>query len=88
MDKALIDVGVANEERINIYKILAAILHLGNVIFEENPSIAGCQTRCRITNSSRNHCFYAAQLLGIEQELLEMCLLTRKMEVAGSDPIV
>lgn len=84
VDKALIDVGVTNEERIKIYKILAAILHLGNVIFEENPLVEGCQ----ITNSSIDHFCYAAQLLEIEQKNLEVSLLTRKMEINGSDPIV
>lgn len=83
VDKALIEVGVTNEERIRIYKILAAILHIGNVTFEENPVIAGCQ----IADSS-NHSSYAAQLLGIEPRTLEDSLLTRKIYVTGSDPIM
>lgn len=84
VDKALIDIGVNNVEGIAIYKILAAILHLGNVIFEENPLVDGC----KIADSTANHSRYAAQLLGIEQKNLEMSLLTRKMEINGSDPIV
>lgn len=84
VDTALTNVGVSNEEKVKVYKILAAILHLGNVIFEENPSMDGCQ----ISDSTANHFFYAAQLLGIEKKNLEKSLLTRKMEINKSDPIV
>lgn len=84
VDNAMIDVGVSNEERIKIYQTLAAILHLGNVIFEENFSLG----RCQIAESSRIHFDYAAQLLEIDQEILEISLLTRKMEVTRSDPIM
>lgn len=84
INKALIDVELTAEARIKIYKILAAILHLGNVTFEENPSVDGSQ----IAESTANHFRYAAQLLGIQQRSLEISLLTRKMEITGSDPIV
>lgn len=84
VDNALVELGVSNEGRIKIYKILGAILHLGNVTFEKNS----CQEGCQITFSTRNHFIYAAQLLEIEQEILEEYLLKRKMEVRGSDPIL
>lgn len=84
VDKALIDIGVSSNERLKIYKTLAAILHLGNVAFEENPSLEGCQ----IVDITRKHIEYAAEFLNIEQNILETSLLTRKMEVKGSDPIV
>lgn len=67
-----------------IYKILAAILHLGNVIFEDNLLVDGC----KIADRTAVHFRYAAQLLEIEQKQLEMSLLTRKMEINGADPIV
>lgn len=84
VDKALFDIGVSNGERMKIYKSLAAILHLGNVIFEDNVLLNECQ----IADHTANHFRYAAQLLEIEQKHLEMSLLTRKMEINGSDPIV
>lgn len=84
VDKALIEVGLTNEERIQIYKIVAAILHLGNVQFEENSLMEGC----RVADNTTDHLSYAAQLLGIEEKRIEMSLLTRKMEISGSDPIV
>lgn len=84
IDKALIEIGMGNEERIKIYKILAAILHLGNVIFVENPLTGGCQ----IADSTQKHFYYAAQLLNMDSKTLEINLLTRKMEVTGCEPIV
>lgn len=84
VDKALADVGVTSETRMKIYKILAAILHLGNVSFEENSLVEGCQ----IADSTANHFCYAAQLLEVEQIHLKTSLLTRKMAINGSEPIV
>lgn len=84
IDKALINIGVSNEERIKIYKTLAAILHLGNIDFEENSLSEGCQ----IAASTKNHFTYATQLLGIEQEILEEYLLKRRMEFTKFEPIL
>lgn len=84
IDKALIDVGVSVEERVRMYKTLAAIIHLGCLNFEEDPSIEGCQ----IATATRIHFMYAAQLLGIEQRVFEEYLLKKKMEVKGSEPIL
>lgn len=78
------DVGMSNKEWIKLYKILAAILHLGNVILEENPSGEGCV----IVDGTRSHLKYAAHLLDIEEETLKTSLLTRTMELKGSNPIV
>ena len=83
VDKSLIDVGLTNEERCVIYRILAAILHLGNVKFEENASKEGC----RVADETANHLSYAARLLRIEEKKIETSLLTRKMQVSGTDSI-
>lgn len=61
-----------------------AILHLGNVVFEDNLLGDGCQ----IADYTANHFRCAAQLLEMDQTHLEMSLLTRKIEVNGSDSIV
>lgn len=35
-DKALIHIGMENEIEMKVYQILAAILHLGNIVFVDN----------------------------------------------------
>ena len=35
--QALATVGLGDKERLNIYTTVAAVLHLGNVAFEDNP---------------------------------------------------
>lgn len=84
IDKALIDIGVPVEERVRMYRTLAAIIHLGCLNFEEDPSIEGC----KIAAATRIHFIHAAQLLGIEKRVFEEYLLKKKMEVRGSEPIL
>lgn len=46
-DKALKHFGVNDTDRLAIYQIVAAILHLGNVVFEDSPedSRGGCRVQ-------------------------------------------
>lgn len=37
MDKALSNLGLTSQERLAIYTTVAAVLHLGNISFEDNP---------------------------------------------------
>ena len=37
MDKALSNLGITAQDRLSIYTTVAAVLHLGNITFEENP---------------------------------------------------
>lgn len=84
MDKALERIGISHNERHRIYKILAAILHLGNVEIEDEIG----SDKCKISEQSRKHLKCAAILLDIEQEVLEIVLLTRSIDVKGSEPIM
>lgn len=83
IDGALNDVGISHADRMRIYKTLAAILHLGNVIIEEDI----LSEKCKISQLSKNHLEHAADLLNIDQQILETALLTRSIEVAGTDQI-
>lgn len=83
VDNAMVQLGVRDEERVKIYEILAAILHLGNVSFEENNCLEGC----KIASNTKNHLIHATKLLRIQQGTLEKYLLKRKIQV-GSDPIL
>lgn len=37
VDKALSNLGIDPQDRLAIYTTVAAVLHLGNIFFEENP---------------------------------------------------
>lgn len=84
VDRALSNVGVSSEDKLQIYEILAGILHLGNVIFEEDTTSG----KCKVADRTKNHIKYAAELLRIDQQVLEASLLTRDLEVNGSDSIM
>lgn len=82
LDDNLASFGISSEERTQAYEILAAILHLGNTIIEEDPS----DGKCRISHLSLGHFQQVARLLKIDQQKLETSLLTRSIEVIGSNP--
>lgn len=84
VDNAFSDIGVSNDEKSKIYKVLAAILNLGNVDFEEDISTGKSQ----VVEITQIHLCYAAKLLEIDAKVLETSLLTREMEIPGSNPIM
>lgn len=84
MDSSLASCGIPISERQRIYEILAAILHLGNICFEESV-LTG---KCIFTKSSIIHVVSVAKLLGIDQITLESALLTRAIHIKGSDQIM
>lgn len=79
VNRALERVGVSNEKIMRIYRILAAILHLGNIAIKDDNS----SSKCEILQVTRFHFEITADLLNIEQQTLETALLTRDIEVNG-----
>lgn len=80
MDQALEHFGVSKEDKFSIYQIVAAILHLGNIAFEESPddSRGGC--RVKLEPESQEALSNVSQLLGVDQDQLQTCLQTRVMQ--------
>ncbi|CAH0475550.1 unnamed protein product [Peronospora belbahrii] len=79
--RAFEDIGVQEQERGAIFKILAALLHLGNVNFtaldeEEETSTA-------VTFESRFHLEKCAELLGVSVNELETLLSSREIMAGG-----
>ncbi|XP_031631814.1 unconventional myosin-VI-like [Contarinia nasturtii] len=83
VDRALASFGISREKRTQIYQILGAILHLGNVVITQLES-----EKCTISESSIPHLEQSAHLLNTDQRLLKGALLTRVIELNGSDPII
>lgn len=78
LDNALSRIGLNDAERFEIYSMVAAILHLGNVTFEDNPE----DTRggCKVCQSSEKSLTIASKLLGIDSSELRQALISRVMQ--------
>lgn len=74
---ALSRVGLTEDEKKSVYSVVAAVLHLGNVEFEEDTGPRG---GCRVTPSSEPALATAAQLLGVDPGELRMALVSRLMQ--------
>lgn len=70
----------AEDKKITIYKILAAILHLCNIEFGNN----GPDDEIHIIEATEHHIRIAADLLSIPADELENVLLCHTMQVHGS----
>lgn len=82
VDTKLECMGISRELRVEMYKILAAVLHLEKLVLEEDN--AG---KCQISESSRMHLDHITNLLEIDEQSLERSLLTHNITVNGSDQI-
>lgn len=74
IDAALSNLGCSEECKMLMYKWIAAILHLGNIQFGEGDS-----GFCEITKSSMLHLNYAADLLKIDEKILNEALLLNQV---------
>ncbi|XP_059475767.1 myosin heavy chain 95F isoform X2 [Neocloeon triangulifer] len=80
MDKALSRLGLQEQEKFSIYAVVAAVLHLGNVSFEENPE--DTKGGCRISGSSEKALTLAAGLIGADREELRQALVSKVMQTS------
>mmetsp|Transcript_9751 Transcript_9751/g.35721 ORF Transcript_9751/g.35721 Transcript_9751/m.35721 type:complete len:1269 (+) Transcript_9751:297-4103(+) len=75
-EQALSDVGFSEEEQEAILRVVAIILHLGNVQFERNSED---QETATFTGASAKHVDKVAELLGLDRALLSKVLGTRRI---------
>ncbi|KAJ8967316.1 hypothetical protein NQ317_000967 [Molorchus minor] len=78
LDQALSRLGISDNERLQIYTTVAAVLHLGNIAFEDNPE----DTRggCRVATSKEKSLIMASRLLAIDPSELRQALVARVMQ--------
>lgn len=76
VDQHLSACGMKSDERHAVYKLLAAILHLGNIEFVEDEKFG-----CQITNSTESSLQKASELLCFNSVELKKNLLTRSLEL-------
>ncbi|XP_054163685.1 unconventional myosin-VI-like isoform X2 [Oppia nitens] len=81
MDSALNHFGVSDVQRMAIYQTVAAVLHLGNIVFEESNDDS--KGGCRVAAQSRPSLETVAELIGVDCDQLQQSLLSRVMQTPG-----
>lgn len=81
LDQALSRLGLTEQTKFEIYALVAAVLHLGNVCFEDNPE----DTRggCQVSKTSEPSMAIAAKLIGVDSFELRQALVSRVMQSKG-----
>ncbi|XP_012276593.1 myosin heavy chain 95F isoform X2 [Orussus abietinus] len=80
IDQALTRLGLSDSERMEIYTMVAAVLHLGNITFEDNPE--DTKGGSRLTASSSKALTMSARLLGVDPEELRQALVSKVMQTS------
>ncbi|XP_048048211.1 myosin VIb isoform X3 [Chanodichthys erythropterus] len=73
---AMKKIGLDDTEKLNLFRVVSGVLHLGNIDFEETGSTSG---GCILKNQSSQTLEYCAELLGLDQDDLRVSLTTRVM---------
>uniref|UniRef100_A0ACB8GEF9 Unconventional myosin-VI n=1 Tax=Sphaerodactylus townsendi TaxID=933632 RepID=A0ACB8GEF9_9SAUR len=76
MCTAMKKIGLDDDEKLDLFRVVAGVLHLGNIDFEEAGSTSG---GCMLKNRSTQSLEYCAELLGLDQDDLRVSLTTRVM---------
>lgn len=71
---------MSDDERMQIYTMVAAVLHLGNIVFEDNPE--DTKGGSRIASSSEKAVHMSAKLLGVDPEELRQALVSKVMQTS------
>ncbi|MEQ2290545.1 Unconventional myosin-VI [Ameca splendens] len=73
---AMKKIGLNDTEKLDLFRVVAGVLHLGNIDFEETGSSSG---GCIMKNQSDQTLKCCAELLGLDQDDLRVSLTTRVM---------
>lgn len=74
-DQSMTQIGVSTQDKLNIYSTVAAVLHLGNINFEDDPE--STKGGCKITPATEKSLGTTAEMLGLDQRDLRNSLITR-----------
>ncbi|XP_046877079.1 unconventional myosin-VI-like [Hypomesus transpacificus] len=73
---AMKKIGLDDTEKLDLFRVVAGVLHLGNVDFEETGSTSGGCTLGKQSGQPLEHC---SELLGLDEDDLRVSLTTRVM---------
>ncbi len=68
-------IGLSSQDKINIYSTVAAVLHLGNINFEDDPE--STKGGCKVTSSTEQSLKITSEMLGLDVRDLRNALITR-----------
>jgi myosin-6 len=68
-------IGLSHQEKINIYSTVAAVLHLGNINFEDDPE--STKGGCKVTSPTEQSLNITSEMLGLDLRDLRNALVTR-----------
>jgi myosin heavy subunit len=77
-NNAFHDIGFTQDEQLSLYRIIAAILHMGNVAFVE-----GAGDESQVDENTTSHFNYCADLLCADGDEFKRALLFRKISSGG-----
>lgn len=78
MNDAMVKVGIYEEQKIDLYRVVASVLWLGNITFTKTKTNRGGQDACIVKNKDALE--RAAYLLSVSTKDLEEALTTRSRE--------
>lgn len=81
LDQALSRLGLGDATKFELYALVAAVLHLGNVTFEENPD--DVRGGCQVSKSSEHALSMTSKLIGVDSFELRQALVARVMQSKG-----
>ena len=67
--------GLSKQDKINIYSTVAAVLHLGNINFEDDPE--STKGGCHVLPSTEQSLNITSAMLGLDVRDLRNALITR-----------
>ncbi|XP_063299080.1 unconventional myosin-VI isoform X3 [Pelobates fuscus] len=73
---AMKKIGLDDTEKLDLFRVVAGVLHLGNIDFEEAGSTSG---GCNLKNQSSNSLQCCSKLLGLDEDDLRVSLTSRVM---------
>lgn len=78
-DVALTHLGLSDEDKLMVYATVAAVLHLGNIVFEDSGD---AKDGCRISKNTESSLLLSSVLLGVDKDALRDSLTSRIMQAS------
>jgi myosin-6 len=76
-DQSMDHMGLSSQDKINIYSTVAALLHLGNINFQDDPE--STKGGCQVTSSTQQSLNITSEMLGLDTRDLRNALITRML---------
>jgi len=80
MEKSMNDVGMEAAEKSNVFRVTAAVLHIGNILFQE-----GGDGNASVTNESTANLKGVASMIGLDEKSISEALCSTTITVAGTE---